>query len=305
MSFTARILLLTLLLSLGAACVPSAGRTVKVVNYQPGKTKMGDIQQSGTIIIGVPSDFYPFGYLGRSHKPRGFTVAMGNLVARALGVHARYLVRPAGQLVGLVDSDRADLVFPMIPITQAAVAGHPFTDPYVVAHQRLLVPRGSQIHDVSDLRGKKVCSAIDPQTEIRLDRLNRHVTVVGASAAMKCLPLLRKHRVAAATAPDVALLGLRSRLPGSKLVGDQLTTEGYGAAVNPCAPGLAQFATRVFGTAKNDGEWTTLYTRWVLPASGESSAPEPPDLTVNDAWDLFPLTSSPPASPIDCTTPTP
>ncbi|MDP9223886.1 MAG: transporter substrate-binding domain-containing protein [Actinomycetota bacterium] len=305
MSFTARAVASALLLCVGTACVPSAGQTLKVVHYGRGKTKMGDIQQVGKMTIGVPSDFYPFGYLNRSHKPAGFTVGLGKLVAEALGVKARFITRPSGQLLRLADSNRADLVFPMVPITQEAAAAHPFSDPYLLAHQRLLIPSGSGIHQVSDLNGKNVCSAIDPRTEIPLNRLDPQVRLLRVRSASRCVTALRKHRVAAATASDVALLGLKSRVHGSRIVGDQLTTEGYGAAVNTCAAGLAQFATRVFATAKSDGKWTKLYKRWVLPATGESSIPEPPTLTVNDAWDLFPLAPSPTASPVVCATPTP
>ncbi len=305
MSFPARAVLIASLLCVATACVPSAGQTLKVVHYGPGKTKMGDIQQTGEITIGVPSDFYPFGYLSRSHKPEGFTVGLGKLVAEALGVKARFIARPSDQLLKLADSNRADLVFPMVPITPASAAAHPFSDPYLLAHQRVLVPAGSQIHQVADLDGNRVCSAIDPQTEIPLNRLDPHVRLLRVRSAGRCLTPLRKHRVAAATASDVALLGVESRVHGSRIVGDELTTEGYGAAVNACAAGLAQFATRVFATAKSDGEWTKVYSRWVLPATGKSSIPEPPQLTVNDAWDLFPQAPSPTASPIVCTTPTP
>jgi polar amino acid transport system substrate-binding protein len=296
---------LVLLLLMGAsACVPAATQTNKVVHYDPTKTKMGAIQQRGRIVIGIPSDFFPFGYVDPSGNAAGFTAGLGRLVADALGVSVRYVARPSDQLLGIVDAGKADLVFPMIPITQRTAASHPFTDPYYLAHQRLLVPRGSPIRGVADLGGKKVCSAITHDTELPLTRLNPAVSLVPVSEASRCTPLLKSHRVAAATGPDVALVGLRHHLPGSQIVGDELTTEGYGAAASPCAPGLAQFATRVFATAKRNGQWARLYTKWVLPASGASAAPPAPTLTVIDAWDLFPPTGPAPSpTPVACPSP--
>jgi polar amino acid transport system substrate-binding protein len=292
------------LLMTASACVPAATQTNKVVHYDPTKTKMGEIQQRGHIVIGIPSDFYPFGYVARSGDAAGFTAGLGRLVADALGVSVRYVARPADQLLGIVDRGKADLVFPMIPITQRTGGAHPFTDPYYLAHQRLLVPRGSPIRGVTDLGRKKVCSAITRETELPLTRLAPAVSLVSVKQADDCASLLKSHRVAAATASDVALLELRHRLPGSQIVGDELTTEGYGAAASPCAPGLAQFATRVFATAKRNGQWARLYTRWVLPASGASAAPPAPTLTVIDAWDLFPPTGPAPTStPVACPSP--
>jgi glutamate transport system substrate-binding protein len=299
-----RVGLFACLLVVACACVPAASQANKIVHYDPTKTKMGEIQQRGHIVIGIPSDYRPFGFLDGSGRPQGFTTGLGRLIADALGVSVRFVARPADQLYGLVDSDQADLVFPMLPITQTAAAAHPFSDPYYLAHQRLLVPEGSPIQDVGDLDGKTVCSAIDPQTEVKLSGLDPSVSLLSVGHAESCARPLRSGRVAAATGPDVALYGLRYRLPGSAIVGGQMTTEGYGAAVGPCNPGLAQFATRVFAGAKKDGAWTSLYKRWVLPATGTNLVPDPPTLTDIDAWDLFPAPQGAP-SPTPATCPSP
>jgi polar amino acid transport system substrate-binding protein len=295
---------LVMVLAVAASCVPAGSQTKKVVHYDPTKTKMGEIQARGHIVVGIPSDYPPFGSLSSSGQPQGFTAGLGRLVADALGVKVQYVGRPSDQLLGIVDSDAADLVFPMVPITQDAAASHPFSDPYLLVHQRLLVPRGSGIRGLTDLGGTAVCSAIDPKTEVPLTRLDPSISLRTKRSVAGCAAPLENGRVAAVTGPDVALLGLRSQIPGSELVGGRLTTEGYGAAVSPCAPGLAEFVTRVLAGAKKDGTWTELYKRWVVPASGSSYVPTPPTLSVIDAWDLFPPTpGAPTPAPIACPTP--
>jgi polar amino acid transport system substrate-binding protein len=291
------------LIVLVPACASGSAASSGVPHFDPTRTKMGEIQARGHIVIGVPSDYFPFGYV-KGRRARGFTVGLGGLVAQALGVSARYVAAPASDLLRLVDSNRADLVFPMTPITQTAVAAHPFSDPYYIAHQRLLVPQGSAVQQVTDLGRSKVCSAIDPETQIPLTRLEPRVRLLSVKQASQCARPLRAGRVAAATSSDVALLALRALVRGSSLVGDRLTTEGYGVAVNACDPGLAQFVSRVFGTAKRDGDWTTLYQRWVLPATGSTYLPDPPTMTVIDAWDLFPpKPGAPSPTPAACPSP--
>ena len=231
-------------------------------------------------------------------------MGLGKLIAAALGVNARFVTRPSDQLLSTVDSNQADVVFPMVPITQTAAAANPFSDPYYLAHQRLLVPKGSPIKSVRDLRGATVCSAIDPQTEVPLSRLDGSISLLPVTSATRCVKPLTSGKVAAATGPDVALFGLRAQVPGSELVGGEITTEGYGAAVHPCNPGLAQFVTRVFAGAKGDGEWTTLYKRWVQPATGTNVVPSPPTMTDIDTWDLFPTKPGAPSpKPIACASP--
>jgi polar amino acid transport system substrate-binding protein len=314
MSTKVRTLLFAILTCVVAACVPAAPTTQQVVQYDPVKTKMGQIQQRGTIVIGVPDNFYPFGYVGGpegsasaqgkgTQQPAGFTVALGKLVAAALGVKAEFLSLPSARLLSALDASEADLVFPMTPITEAAIATHPFTDPYFIAHQRLLVPQRSSVNNLSALHGKAVCSAIDPKTEIPLTLLDPGISLFSVTSALRCSAPLEANRAVAATASDAALMGLMAALPGSRIVGDQLTTEGYGAAVDPCDAGFAQFVTRVFADAKSAGQWTALYRRWVQPASGTDSTPPAPTMTVIDASDLFPATGNQQRAPITCSTP--
>jgi polar amino acid transport system substrate-binding protein len=304
--------LLVIAVALEGACVPAQPATNAVVHYDPARTKMGAIQSRGSIIIGVPDDRYPFGYQGPpnvsearpSLPPEGFTVGLGKLIADALGVKARYVPVDSDKLLRLVDSEQADVVFPLVPITQDAVAAHPFSDPYFIGHQRILVPKGSTVQQVADLRGKHVCSAIDPKTEIRLTHFEPTITVESVNSPQQCVTRLETGKVAAATGADVVLMGIKAHVEGSQIVGDQLTTEGYGAAVNPCDPGLAEFVSRVFAGAKAQGRWTALYKRWVLPAVQGNSVPNPPTMTVGDAWDLFPPTASAPTpTPANCPTP--
>jgi polar amino acid transport system substrate-binding protein len=307
-----RIVPLVIALALAGACVPAEPATNVVVHYDPAKTKMGAIQQRGSIVIGVPSDRYPFGYVGSpsapketpSSSPKGFTVGLGKLVADALGVKARYIAAPSDKLLGLVDSNQADVVFPMVPITQDAVAAHTFSDPYFVGHQRLLVPGGSAVRQVADLKGESVCSAIDPKTEFQLTHFDPNIVVLPVTSPTECVKPVDEGKVAAATGADVVLMGIKAQVDHSQITGDQLTTEGYGAAVNPCDPGLAEFVSRVFGNAVKEGRWTALYKQWILPASGSNSIPNPPTMTVGDAWDLYPPTSATPSpAPLNCPTP--
>ena len=73
-----RLGLFACILVVASACVPASSQTNKVVHYDPTKTKMGEIQQRGHLIVGVPSDYPPFGFVSRSGQPEGLPWASGS-----------------------------------------------------------------------------------------------------------------------------------------------------------------------------------------------------------------------------------
>jgi ABC-type amino acid transport substrate-binding protein len=290
-----------------AACVPPPNPLA--VKHFNATTAMGEIQKARVIKIGVPTDAPPFGY--RSHRGgtlRGFDVQLGKFVADALGVEARFIgVKSRGlagsrRLISLMSDGSANVVFPLEPITETAVRRYSFTDPYYVAHQRLLVAANSTITNPSDLSRKTVCSYIDPATEIPPTTLASGVRVIKATTPQDCVRLIKSKKAVAATSADVFLMGMRAALlkprrRGTRFVirGDALTTEGYGAVVETSLPGLAAFVDNVLGAIKNDGRWTEAYRRWIAPYTNIPS-PQPPRLSLQEAAALFPTGVKPTGS---------
>jgi polar amino acid transport system substrate-binding protein len=188
-----------------------------------------------------------------------------------------------------VSSDDLDISFPNVPLTEEAVRGHSFSTPYVLVHQRLLVRASSPLRAVEDLAGERVCAAIDPATSVAPDAIEPRVQVLRAAGVAGCIEPFRTREVAAITAPDaflrhaVEVLAPHTR---AKMVGDELSTEGYGAAVT-LGGGWLPFVNAVLGAAELDGTWAEAYTRWVGPNPGE-----PPELSAEEAAALFPSTAA-------------
>lgn len=146
-----RLVVLVCALGLFVSCVPPEASNDRIKRYDPEENIMGVIQEVGVIRIGVPSDYPPFAIV-EGATIEGFVVELGTLVAEALGVEAQFIPAPNRVLLDLVDVDPehpeattdADLVFPMMPITEELVKRYTFTDPYWVGHTRELEgPSGS------------------------------------------------------------------------------------------------------------------------------------------------------------------
>ena len=277
---------------LAMACVPPPSDDV-LPEFKDERL-VREIRARGEIRIGVPNDFPALGLRdpqvtgrGPATVGRGFAADVGGWVAQELRVPARLIAAPAAELPTLLAQDRADLVFPVIAITEKSARRHTFTNPYYIAHQRLLVPVGSGISQMEQLGGKTVCSLIDPKTEVDLAQLRPNIQTVDASTIGECAGLLRSGEVDAATAADVRLFEILQDSKRYEIVGDELSTEGYGGVVESGASGFADFVDEVLYNAVEDGRWLTSYRRWV--GSVTRSEPETPRLRVEEAASLFPI----------------
>lgn len=271
---------------LGAACVPPEP-VVDLSKDYTEDTVMGEIQARGHIIIGVPDDAYPLGYVDQNDQPQGFVAELGREIADKLGVDARFISGTSEQLLGLPKEGAADVTFPALAITEERVdEKYQFSDPYYVAHQRLLVRSGNTVGSLEDLSGATICATAGDETQVALDETDPSISVVEADP-QACLSQLMEDEVAAVTGPDFLLAGLRLQHPDDLTVtGDQLTTEGLGAVIERGAAAWTDYVNGVLFFAKSEGLWEEAHAESIGLGLGEPV--EPPEITAEEAAALYP-----------------
>ncbi|MBA2725483.1 MAG: transporter substrate-binding domain-containing protein [Actinobacteria bacterium] len=285
------------LLSLGA-CVPAEPDDDSMRTFDAEPPVMGRVQEAGVLRVGVPNDRPA---LADPDSGAGFVASLGAEVADSLGTDLEIVGAPNDSLIGLIDSGGLDLVFPAVSITEQRVRQdndkHLFLDPYLVAHQRLLV-RGDPLSSdggAQALAGEPVCSFIDPETEIDISTIEPAIDVQNVSDPEKCSRLMARGDATAVTAADVILLGLTD-FPCKKvdcdgeparIVGDQISTFGYGPVIEGGASSWKDYVVNVLEEAQQEGRWEELYERYLAGLSGGEIL-EPPGMTVEEAAALFP-----------------
>jgi glutamate transport system substrate-binding protein len=270
------------------ACLPDVVDDDTVPNFNAENTIMGVIQDEGTLRVAVEDDRAPWADLSASGEPEGFTVDLARLVADSLGVEPEFVAATPAEMEVMLDDEAIDVGFPLAPITEAKVRAHAYADPYWAGHQRVLVPEGSNIDAVEDLSGRSVCSIVDEITGVPVEELNPEIggTVVAADP-MGCVEPMRSGEVDAVVGPDLLLVAHIEALGGGyEIVGDQLTTEGYGPVVGVGLGGFTAFIDSVFAEADREGVWRDHYDRWIAPLTGVEM--EFPRMTTEDAAALFP-----------------
>jgi ABC-type amino acid transport substrate-binding protein len=193
-----------------------------------------------------------------------------------------------------IGDGKVDVAFPLLPLTEARVRAHSYSDPYWIGHQRILVPEGSGISDVNGLARRSLCDVASQDTGVTLadlvadrEEIAIPVSIDRPTDPLGCIEPLRDGEVDAVMGPDVLLITYLAELgSGYEIVGEQLTTEGYGPIVRPGKGDFSSFVDSVFAEADREGVWRAYYDEWIAPLTGV--AMEFPRMTAEDAASLYP-----------------
>jgi polar amino acid transport system substrate-binding protein len=290
-------LVLLCALALGA-CVSPPEDIDRVPNFDPAETLMGQIQERGELLVGIPeTPAPPFWVVDDAGQVDGFLADLSRELAEALGVDVEFVRLNEDDLLlpGRVEEESpADVAFVESPATETLAKAHPLTHPYWVAHQRILVPADSTIEEWSDIDGN-YCSIIDPETGFDLSAAETSISQISSEVA-GCSKMLKKDEVEAVTAPDHILMAVWADVTGCsqpclpspdyEIVGDELTTAGYSAMLPLGSPGWTSFVNATWGEAEAEGRWLEYYEEWIAPFGIELE--EAPDMTIEEAAGLFP-----------------
>ncbi|MET0762801.1 MAG: glutamate ABC transporter substrate-binding protein [Thermoleophilaceae bacterium] len=260
------------------------GQTEEAQQFPAGST-MAKIQDRGEITIGVKYDVPPFGFKNpQSGEIEGFDVDMGDLIAEELGVEPKFVEAISDNRIPFLQKGEVDLILSTMTINQERDTEIEFSEPYYVARGRILVPGDSDIKGVKDLAGKRVCTALGSTYEETLREQAPDADLKLVDTYSECLELLQNGAIDAISTDDVILTGMIIQDDTLKMVGDELTTEPYGAGIKEGDKEFQKFVTDTLEAAQADGRWEEAYQRWVGQYTNQQTPP--PDMTLKEALAL-------------------
>jgi ABC-type amino acid transport substrate-binding protein len=248
-------------------------------------TTMKKLQDSGEMTVGVKFDVPPFGFKDTSGKVQGFDIDLAKAIADALGVKPKYIEALSDNRIAFLKDGTADLILSTMTITAERDEEIDFSTPYFVANGRILVKGdNTDIKGIDDLAGKNVCTALGSTYEETLKKQAPKAKLRLVDSYSECLELIQNGGVDAVSTDDVILTGMIRQDDTLKLVGDDLTTEPYGAGVKEGDKAFQAFVDGVIAKYKADGSWEKAYQKWVGQYTGEKQ--QPPRMTLQEALDL-------------------
>ena len=268
------------------ACVPPEDDVEDVISYSR-ETTMGQLQREGEMTIALPDDLGPFSSLGEDGEPEGFVAELASEIVADLGIEATYVPASGEEALELVKEGEVDLAFPTLGITETLARQNTLSDPYWIAHKRLLVPAASAVESAADLEGDgEVCQYEEERTRTDIAELFSGIQRTDVSDFRQCGDEL-EDGATAATGPDIYLMVLADELDDYEIRGEQLSSAGYGAALPEDATDMRSFVNTVLTDLKSEGRWLTFYEEWLAPVAGRTDV-SAPDLSLEEAATLWP-----------------
>ena len=245
----------------------------------PAGSTMAKIKKRGRLVAGVSADTYLLG----SRNPftgeiEGFDIDMVKAVAKAIfGNEELYQLKviTAAQRIPALEKGDVDIVARNMTINCDRWKQIAFSGEYYRSGQKFLVRKGSKINSITELAGQKVCAPIGTSSMDNLIKKVPKAIPVGADTHTGCLVLFQEGQVAAITGDDTVLAGLAAQDPYAVVPNQQaFTAEPYGLGFNKKDVDFVRFVNARLDQMRTDGEWKTLYNRWLRDSLG--AAPDPP-----------------------------
>ncbi len=269
----------------GSSDSKSTSPTTAPKAFAAGST-MDQIVKRGKITIGVKYDVALFGQLDPvTRKVDGFDVALGKAIAHELGLkdeQIEFVEAISANRIPYLQEDKADLVISTMTINADRKQQIEFSRPYYLAGQSILVMKSNTtINSVTDLNGKRVCSAQGSTSEQNIVAKAPQAQLLSLQTYSACVSSMKDGRVDAVSTDDIILAGFAAADKDLKLTGPTFTTEAYGIGMKKGKTDMQKFVDDLLTSMLSDGRWETLYKQYFgnvtgLPTSTEMKAKLPP-----------------------------
>jgi polar amino acid transport system substrate-binding protein len=233
------------------------------------------IRKNKRLIVGVDQNSYLWGFRDpASNDIAGFDISIVKAIAESIlgpSAQVQYLTVPTDQRIPMIKNHKVDMVVRTMSITCSRLTTDKvaFSSAYFTAGQQLLVPDGSAIHGFDDsMSGKRVCTASGSTGAIKLDADSNGAHVVLAPNQLDCLVQVQLGLVDAVFTDNALAAGQAAQDPAMHLVGEPVTIEPYGVAMNLADTDLVRRVNQVlaaYGSGGPKSPWMTSYNTWLAP----------------------------------------
>jgi polar amino acid transport system substrate-binding protein len=255
--------------------------TLPAPGHMPAGSTMAKIAAHGVLRVGVDQNTYLFGYFNpTTGVNEGFDIDMLHAIAKAIfGDPSKIdpVAITSAERIPYLQQNKVDIVADTMTINCVRWQQVDFSSVYYNAGQSLLVPTTSRAKTLADLGGQRVCAAAGSTSIQYIALVPSHPIPVAVNDWTDCLVMLQQDQVAAISTDDTILRGLAAQDPHVHLVGSDFTSEPYGLAMRQDAPDFVRFVNGVLAKMRTDGQWTTIYDRWL-----GAPAPTPPVAAYKD-----------------------
>jgi glutamate/aspartate transport system substrate-binding protein len=237
------------------------------------------IKDSGTIVIGHNEDSPPFAYFDADGKPQGYSIDLCNRIAEGVknelkmdNLTIKYQAVNGQTRTPLLVNGTVDMVCATTTNNFTRQREVDFLNTMFVTGNRLLVKKGSGIHEIEDLKGKVVSANQGTTNEKVLndlnDKLHLGITILPTRDQPQAWAALESGRTDAHMTDEVVEYGLiaKAKNPADyEVTGRLLSFDPYAIVVRRDDSAFRRVANQVLANLFRSGEIETIYKKWMDP----------------------------------------
>ncbi|MBM9508378.1 glutamate ABC transporter substrate-binding protein [Streptomyces sp. KK5PA1] len=229
------------------------------------------IRARGRLLVGVDQNSYLWGFRDpATGRLAGFDIDIVKAIAQdVLGDSSKvqYLTVPTSQRIQAITDHRVDMVVRTMTVNCARAAQVAFSVPYFTAGQQLLTAKDSPVTGFDDsLKGRRVCTAKGSTGQSALDAAPHGARILALDNQLDCLVRLQLGQADAVFTDNALAAGQAAQDPTTHLVGQPVTREPYGVAMNLADDDLVRRVNQVLAQYESggaDSAWMQSYRTWL------------------------------------------
>jgi glutamate transport system substrate-binding protein len=240
------------------------------------------IKDKGKIIVGTKYDQPGFGLQNPTNNQiEGFDAEFARLLSiKIFGSpdKVEFVEAKSAFREQLIEQGQVDIVIATYTINDTRKQKVDFAGPYFQAGQDILVKKDNDtIKGKDDLNGKKVCSQQGSTSLKNLQALNLNPPPATLDSYALCAEGVKDGTYDALSTDNVILLGLASKSPELKVVGNPFTSEPYGIGLKKGNTELRSFINDAIDEVLGNGDWDAAWQK----TAGKFLPTAPPKPAVN------------------------
>lgn len=255
------------------------------------------IQDRGRLVVGVDQNSFLWGYRDpTTGKLGGFDIDLAKEIGKdILGTDPDITFKtiPTDQRIPALEKGDVDMVVRTMTISCERIEEVAFSTAYFEAGQQMLVPKDHARVKGFDksLEGRRLCYASGSTAETLMkedDYRQLGARTLRVPNQLDCLVRVQLGEADAIVTDSALGAGQAAQDPSVRLIGEPVTVEPYGVAMNLEDEDLVRRVNKVLDDYRKGGagsKWRAAYDEWLaddMKGTGEGGAPKPPEPKYRD-----------------------
>lgn len=261
-----------------AACLLATTAASAQTGSEGLSPTLSAIKTAHTVRLGYRESSPPFSFLDQSGRPIGYSLELCEAIVEEIGVEVddpnlriAYVKVTSDDRIDAVLQNKIDLECGSTTANAERGKRVAFSPLMFVAGTKLMVPKGSKVQSLTDLKGKTVVVTKGTTNEQAIQAADKKsslgLNIVTAPDHEQSFQVVNDGKADAFATDDILLYGLIARHKAQeyfRVAGDYLSYDPYGIMFRKGEPQLSAVVERTFRKLGSNHDLVPLYNKWFV-----------------------------------------